>query len=211
MNDSDNNFYHTGPGEVGLVEYRDFHSEEPFYFESGKSIPSFQLRYETYGRLNADRSNVVLICHALSGDHHCAGVYTLEDRKPGWWNNMIGPGKPIDTTRFFVICSNCLGGCEGSTGPSSIDPKTGKPYGRSFPLVTIRDMVRAQKRLLDHLEIDRLYAIVGGSMGGMQVLQWAIEYPEMVERILPMATTHQQGPQAIAFNEVGRQAIMQDP
>lgn len=211
MNDSDKNFYHTGPGEVGLVEYRDFHSREPFQFESGKSIPSFQLRYETYGRLNADRSNVILICHALSGDHHCAGVYTVKDRKPGWWNNMIGPGKPIDTTRFFVICSNCLGGCEGSSGPSSINPETGKAYGRSFPLVTIRDMVRAQKCLLDYLEIDRLYAVVGGSMGGMQVLQWAIEYPTMVERILPMATTHQQGPQAIAFNEVGRQAIMQDP
>lgn len=211
MNDADTTFYKTGPGDVGLVEYSDFHCKEPFTFECGQSIPSFQLRYETYGRLNKERSNAILVCHALSGDHHCAGIYSMEDRKPGWWNNMIGPGKAIDTTRFFVICSNCLGGCQGSTGPSSLDPATGQPYNLDFPFVTIRDMVRAQKLLLDHLGIDQLYAVVGGSMGGMQVLQWAVEYPAMVERILPMATTARQGPQTIAFNEVGRQAIMQDP
>jgi len=211
MNDADAIFYRTEPGDVGLVEFQDFLCDEPFTFECGQSIPSFQLRYETYGRLNKEKNNAILVCHALSGDHHCAGIYTMEDRKPGWWNNMIGPGKAIDTTRFFVICSNCLGGCQGSTGPGSIDPTTGKPYNLNFPFVTIRDMVRAQKRLLDHLEIGELYAVVGGSMGGMQVLQWAIEYPDVVKRILPMATTSRQGPQAIAFNEVGRQAIMQDP
>ncbi len=211
MNDAASTSFHTGAGEVGLVEYKDFLSEEPFTFECGQSIPSFQLRYETYGRLNQARNNAILICHALSGDHHCAGIHTLEDRKPGWWNNMIGPGKAIDTSRFFVISSNCLGGCQGSTGPASINPVTGKQYNLDFPFITIRDMVLAQKRLVDHLGLTELYAVVGGSMGGMQVLQWAIEFPEMVKRILPMATTARQGPQTIAFNEVGRRAIMQDP
>lgn len=211
MNDADPAFYQTRPGDVGLVEYRDYLSEETFTFECGRSLPGFQLRYETYGRLNRARDNAILICHALSGDHHCAGIHSLEDRKPGWWNNMIGPGKAIDTQRYFVVCSNSLGGCQGSTGPGSINPATGEPYNLDFPFVTIRDMVVAQKRLLDHLEIPQLYAVVGGSMGGMQVLQWAIEYPEMVKRILPLATTARQGPQTIAFNEVGRQAIMQDP
>ncbi len=211
MNDADTTFYKTGPGDVGLVEYKDYVCHDSFRFECGQSIPSFQLRYETYGRLNRDRTNAILICHALSGDHHCAGIHSMDDRKPGWWNNMIGPGKAIDTTRYFVICSNCLGGCQGSTGPASLNPATGEPYNLDFPFVTIRDMVLAQKRLLDHLEIAELYAVVGGSMGGMQVLQWGIEFPEFVKRILPMATTARQGPQTIAFNEVGRQAIMQDP
>ncbi len=199
------------PGEVGLVTWHDFRSEEPFVFDSGETISGFTLRYETYGRLNAERSNAILICHALSGDHHCAGVHDLRDRKPGWWNDMIGPGKPIDTTRFFVICSNCLGGCQGSSGPSSLNPETGEPFHLDFPLVSIGDMVRAQHRLLtDGLGLERLFAVVGGSMGGMQALQWGIAYPEMVERLLPMATTARQGAQAIAFNEVGRLAIMQD-
>jgi len=198
-------------GEVGLVVPRDFHCERPFAFESGDEIPRFDLRYETYGRLAADKGNVVLICHALTGDHHCAGVHSFEDRKPGWWNSMIGPGKPVDTNRFFAICANCLGGCQGSTGPKSIDPRTGRPYNLDFPFVTIRDMVRSQKALLDALEIPSLYAVIGGSMGGMQALQWAIEYPDYVERIVPMATTARQNTQAIAFNEVGRQAIIQDP
>lgn len=194
------------------MQWSDYISEEPFTFESGEVIPGFNLRYETYGKLNAERSNAILICHALSGDHHCAGVYSLRDRKTGWWNNIIGPGKPIDTTRFFVICSNCLGGCQGSSGPSSINPETGRRYALDFPLVSIRDIVRAQHRLVcEGLGLDRLYAVVGGSMGGMQALQWAIDYPEMVDRLLPLATTARQGAQAIAFNEVGRVAIMQDP
>ncbi len=211
MNDAEENPLLNGPGEVGLVQYSDFDYEKPFTFEDGQTIPRFRLRYETYGRLNENRSNTILICHALSGDHHCAGVYSIRDRKPGWWNNMIGPGKPIDTNRFYVICSNCLGGCQGSTGPESINPDTGKPYNLDFPFVTISDMVRAQKQLIDYLEIPELYAVVGGSMGGMQVLQWAIEYPEFVKRIVPLATTSRQGAQSIAFNEVGRQAIIQDP
>jgi homoserine O-acetyltransferase/O-succinyltransferase len=201
----------TEPGEVGLVEPRDFVSLESFLFESGQALAGFTLRYETYGRLNAARDNVVLICHALSGDHHCAGIHAITDRKTGWWNNLIGPGKAVDTTRYFVICSNCLGGCQGSTGPSSIDPATGRPFGVTFPFVTIRDMVRAQKRLLDSLGVKSLFAVIGGSMGGMQVLQWGIEYPGYVHRLLAMATTARESAQGIGFNEVGRQAIMQDP
>ena len=201
----------TEPGEVGLVEPHDFVSIESCLFESGQSLAGFTLRYETYGRLNAAKDNVVVICHALSGDHHCAGIHAITDRKPGWWNNLIGPGKAVDTNRFFVLCSNCLGGCQGSTGPSSINPATGRPYGVNFPFVTIRDMVRAQKRLLDSLGITSIYAVVGGSMGGMQALQWGIEYPKFVRRILGMATTARESAQGIGFNEVGRQAIMQDP
>jgi homoserine O-acetyltransferase len=199
------------PGDVGLVEPRDFVSNEPFVFDSGQTLSGFTLRYETYGRLNAARDNAIIICHALSGDHHCAGIHSLNDRKPGWWNNLIGPGKAVDTNRFFVICSNCLGGCQGSTGPSSVDPATARPFGIAFPFVTIRDMVRAQKRLVDSLGLTSLYAVIGGSMGGMQVLQWGIEYPGFVRRMLPMATTARESAQGIGFNEVGRQAIMQDP
>lgn len=200
------------PGDIGLVEWKDYTTEEPYTFECGSTLPGFTLRYETYGRMNADRSNAILICHALSGDHHCAGIHSMKDRKTGWWDNMIGPGKPIDTNRFFVICSNVLGGCQGSTGPSSINPATGEAYHLDFPVVSVRDMVRAQYRLLtEGLGLDTVFAVVGGSMGGMQVLQWGIEYPHMVQRLLPLATTARQGAQAIAFNEVGRLAIMQDP
>jgi homoserine O-acetyltransferase len=202
----------SAPGEAGLVEARDFVSARPFVFESGQTLPAgFTLRYETYGRLNAARDNAVLVCHALSGDHHCAGIHALTDRKPGWWNNLIGPGKAVDTNRFFVLCSNCLGGCQGSTGPSSLDPATGRAFGLTFPFVTVRDMVRAQKRLVDALGITTLHAVIGGSMGGMQALQWGIEYPAQVRRLLPMATTARESAQGIGFNEVGRQAIMQDP
>lgn len=197
-------------GEVGLVEWHDFVSNEAFHFEGGGSVPSITLRYETYGRLNRNKSNAILVCHALSGDHHAAGVHDLNDRKTGWWNNLIGPGKAIDTSKFFVICSNCLGGCQGSTGPSSINPLTNRPYGLDFPALSLRDMVRAQTRLIDFLGIERLHAVVGGSMGGMQAMLWAIDYPERVSRLLPMATTARQNAQAIAFNEVGRCAIMQD-
>ena len=198
-------------GGVGLVAPRDFVHAQPFTFQSGQSLPGFTIRYETYGRLNPARDNAILICHALSGDHHCAGRHSPDDRKPGWWDNLIGPGRAVDTNRFCVISSNCLGGCVGSTGPSSPNPATGRPYGISFPFVTIRDMVRAQKLLLDHLGVAALHAVIGGSMGGMQVLQWGIEYPGFVRRLLAMATTSREGAQAIAFNEVGRQAIMQDP
>ena len=202
---------HLAPGDVGLVTPRDFVHREPFTFKSDQTLPGFTLRYETYGTLSATRDNVVVVCHALSGDHHCAGWHSPQDRKPGWWNNLIGPGKAVDTRRFFVVCANVLGGCQGSSGPSSINPATGRPHGIAFPFVTIRDMVRAQKLLLDHLGVTGVHAVVGGSMGGMQALQFAIEYPRLVRRVLAMATTGRESAQAIAFNEVGRQAIMQDP
>lgn len=198
-------------GEVGLVEPQDYVCSEEFTFDSGDTIPGFTLRYETYGRLNEAGDNAILVCHALSGDHHAAGIHSLRDRKTGWWNNIIGPGKALDTTEYFVVCSNCLGGCQGSTGPMSVNPETGRPYGMSFPPVTIRDMVRADKRLLDHLGVRKMHAVIGGSMGGMRVLQFGIEYPGFVDRMLPMATTAREGAQAIAFNAVGREAIMQDP
>ena len=197
--------------EVGLVTPRDFICPRPFTFKSGQVLPGFTLRYETYGALSATRDNAILICHALSGDHHCAGVHAADDRKPGWWNNLIGPGKAVDTNRFFVVCANVLGGCVGSSGPSSVNPETGRPYGIGFPFVTILDMVRAQKLLLDHLGVTSLHAIIGGSMGGMQALLFAIEFPAFTRRVLAMATTSRESAQAIAFNEVGRQAIMQDP
>ncbi len=202
---------HLAPGDVGLVTPRDFVHREPFTFRSGQTLPGFTLRYETYGTLNATRDNVIVICHALSGDHHCAGWHTPQDRKPGWWNNLIGPAKAVDTRRFFVVCANVPGGCQGSSGPSSLSPETGRPHGTTVPFVTIRDMVRAQKLLLDHLGVTGVHAVVGGSMGGMQALQFAIEYPRLVRRVLAMATTGRESAQAIAFNEVGRQAIMQDP
>ena len=210
MNDADT-LPDAGVGEVGIVRYQDFECKEALVLQSGASLPSFTIRYETYGRLNKEHSNAILVCHALTGDHHAAGVYGLRDRKPGWWNIMIGPGKPIDTNKYFVVVSNCLGGCQGSTGPSSTNPATGKPYGLDFPLLSISDMVAAQKRLVDFLEIPKLHCLVGGSMGGMQVLQWMIDYPGFVKKALPMATTARQSAQAIAFNEVGRSAIMQDP
>ena len=151
------------------------------------------------------------VCHALTGDHHCAGVYSLTDKKSGWWNNIIGPEKPLDTNKYFVICSNCIGGCRGTTGPSSINPKTGERYNLSFPAITIRDMVAVQERLVSHLGIKKLAMVIGGSMGGMQALQWAIDFPDRVDKICALATTSRQNAQAIAFNEVGRSAIMQDP
>lgn len=211
MNDAEGDPLSHQSGDVGLVSWADFHSPESFQFECGQVLPGFTLRYETYGHLNPNRDNAILICHALSGDHHCAGIHSINDRRAGWWNNIIGPGKPIDTNRFFVICSNCIGGCRGSTGPSSINPATGKVFGMDFPFVTIRDMVRAQCRLIDYLGITSLASVIGGSMGGMQVLQWAIEFPDRVRSIIPMATTSCQNAQAIAFNQVGRQAILQDP
>jgi homoserine O-acetyltransferase len=202
---------HLSPGDVGLAQPRDFVYGHPFTFRSGQTLPGFTLRYETYGTLNTTRDNAVLICHALSGDHHCAGWHSPEDRKPGWWNNLIGPGKAVDTRRFFVICANVIGGCQGSTGPSSADPSTGKPYGIAFPFVTISDIVRTQKLLLEHLGVDEVQAAIGGSMGGMIAIQFSIEFPSLLRRVLAMASTARESAQAIAFNEVGRQAIMQDP
>lgn len=179
--------------------------------DSGESLGPITVAYETYGQLNADRSNAILIVHALSGDSHAAGYYAADDKAPGWWDDCIGPGKAFDTNRYFIICSNVIGGCRGSTGPSSINPKTNQPYGLSFPVLTIGDMVRAQCRLIDHLGIDKLLAVAGGSMGGMQVLQWTVSYPERMHAALPIATTARHSPMLIAFSEVGRQAIYADP
>ena len=212
MNDSDTGIHREKyGGDVGIVECADFFCDTPLDFELGGQLDSFNVRYETYGRLNEDKSNAILVCHALTGDHHCAGVYSLLDRKSGWWNNIIGPEKPLDTNKYFIICSNCIGGCRGTTGPSSINPKTGERYNLTFPAITIRDMVAVEERLVSHLGIKKLAMIIGGSMGGMQTLQWAIDFPDRMEKICALATTSRQNAQAIAFNEVGRSAIMQDP
>jgi homoserine O-acetyltransferase len=202
------------PGSVGIVETKYFTFAEPpneLQLESGKKLGPITLAYETYGEMNEDKSNCILILHALSGDAHVAGKHHPDDRKPGWWDSMVGPGKAFDTNKYFVICSNVIGGCKGSTGPSSIDPATGKPYGLRFPVVTISDMVNAQKHLIDHLGIKQLLCVVGGSMGGMQALQWAVSYPDMVKLAIPIATTARLSAQAIAFHAVGRHAIMADP
>ncbi|MBI3947253.1 MAG: homoserine O-acetyltransferase [Armatimonadetes bacterium] len=202
------------PGSVGLVqtEYVTFaEPPEEMILTSGARLGPVTLAYETYGELNAARSNAILVVHALSGNAHVAGRNSPDDRKPGWWDDMVGPGKGLDTSRYFVICSNIIGGCHGSTGPNSTNPATGKPYALEFPVVTIQDMVAAQARLIDHLGIDRLYGVIGGSMGGMQVLQWAVAYPERVRHALPLATTHRLTAQGIAFDAVGRNAIMADP
>jgi len=184
--------------------------EQPLELECGKTLAPIDVAYEAYGELNEAGDNAVLICHALSGDAHVAGVNSPDDRKPGWWDCMVGPGKGIDTNRYFVICSNFLGGCSGTTGPSSINPATGEPYGLSFPIITIADMVKVQKLLLDKLGIEQVLAVIGGSIGGMQVLQWAIEYPDVVKAAIPIATTTHLGPQSIAFDAVGRNAILAD-
>ncbi|MGQ9722801.1 MAG: homoserine O-acetyltransferase MetX [Candidatus Jordarchaeum sp.] len=178
--------------------------------ESGEKLGPITLAYETYGKLNEQKSNAVLILHALSGDAHAAGFHE-GDKNPGWWDVMIGPGKCFDTEQYFVICSNVIGGCKGSTGPSSINPKTNKPYALEFPIITIKDMVNAQRHLIDHLGIEKLLTVVGGSMGGMQVLQWMVSYPDRILSAIPIATALKHTPQQIAFNEVGRQAIMADP
>jgi homoserine O-acetyltransferase len=178
--------------------------------DCGASLGPVEVAYETYGALNAARSNAILILHALSMDAHAAGI-SQEEGKPGWWDNSIGPGKAFDTEKYFVVCSNVLGGCRGTTGPASLDPKTGSPYAMSFPGITIPDMVRLQKMLIDSLGIQRLLAVTGGSMGGMQALEWAVAYPQSVVAAIPIATTARHSAQQIAFNEVGRQAIMSDP
>ncbi|MCP4626743.1 MAG: homoserine O-acetyltransferase [bacterium] len=199
---------------VGIVEKKFFTFAEPpreMVLESGAKLGPITLAYETCGTLNSDKSNVILILHALSGDSHVAGYYKEDDEKPGWWDNMVGPGKGIDTNKYFVICSNILGSCMGSTGPCTINPRTVLPYGLDFPVVTIGDMVTAQKALLDHLGVEKLLAVVGGSIGGMQLLEWCVRYPDIVAAGIPLATTTRHSALAIAFNEVGRQAIMADP
>ena len=193
-----------------------FAEEEPFRLESGETLAPVTVAYQTYGRLNAERSNAILICHALSGSQHAAGSRTRvaddeESTEMGWWFECIGPGKAFDTQRFFVICSNVIGSCYGSTGPASPNPRTGQPYGLSFPVVTVADMVEAQVRLLDHLGIERLLAVSGGSLGGMQALQWASRHPDRLRAVIPIATTARHSPQQIAFDAVGREAIFRDP
>jgi homoserine O-acetyltransferase/O-succinyltransferase len=180
------------------------YSPAELILESGEKLGPITLAYETYGKLNAEKSNAILVLHALSGNAHAAGA-------DGWWDSLIGPGKGLDTNKYFVICSNVIGGCQGSTGPSSTNPKTGKPYGTDFPLISVGDMVNAQKQLIDHLGIKKLLSVIGGSMGGMQVLQWMVSYPQKMQSAIPIATTMKHTPQQIAFNEVGRQAIMSDP
>jgi homoserine O-acetyltransferase/O-succinyltransferase len=183
---------------------------DSLHLDCGATLSPVEVAYETYGHLNEARNNAILILHAFSGDAHAAGI-SEEDGKPGWWDNMIGPGKAFDTNKYFVISSNVLGGCRGTTGPSSINPATGQPYGASFPFVTIADMVRLQKLLIGHLGVERLLSLAGGSMGGMQVLRWVVDYPGAVASAIPIATTCRHSPQQIAFNEVGRLAIMADP
>ena len=201
-------------GSVGLVKTSYFTFAEPpdkLTLVSGQYLSPVTLAYETYGTLNSNSSNAILILHALSGTAHAAGYHSRQDEYPGWWDDYIGPGKAFDTDNYFVICSNVIGGCNGSTGPSSIDPATGKEYSLNFPMVTIQDMVNAQRHLVDYLGIPKLLAVTGGSMGGMQSLQWAISYPERVQSVIAIATASSLSAQGIAFNEVGRQAIFRDP
>ncbi|MBA3874185.1 MAG: homoserine O-acetyltransferase [Anaerolineae bacterium] len=198
-------------GSVGIVQKQSTQFDTTLQLRSGQTLEGFTLAYETYGKLNADKSNAVLVCHALSGDSHAAGFYTGEKgEKPGWWDHSIGSGKMFDTDKLFVICSNVIGGCQGSSGPASL-AADGKAYGMRFPFVTISDMVLAQRHLLDYLGIDKLFSVAGGSMGGMQALQWAVDYPERVGSVLFLASTPRSSTQNIAFNEIGRQAIYADP
>lgn len=196
---------------VGIVAPQSIAFEQPLELCSGRILPRYDLTIETYGELNGSKSNAVLICHALSGHHHAAGYHSMDDKKPGWWDVHIGPGKPIDTNTFFVICLNNLGGCHGSTGPTSTNPETGELYGPDFPIVTVRDWVNSQARLADHFGIECWAAVVGGSLGGMQAMQWAIDYPDRLKHALVIASSPRLTAQNIAFNEVARQAISKDP
>ena len=204
----------TQAGSVGIVKtkFHEFGPQQlPFRLTLGGELDRVRIAYETYGQLSPSKDNAILIVHALSGDAHVAGYHTPQDKRPGWWDFMVGAGKAIDTERYFIVCANILGGCSGSSGPSSINPKTGRPYGILFPMVTIKDMVVSQRLLLKHLGIERLLAVIGGSMGGMQALLWGIHFPHRVRSIVPCATTGRLSPQNIAFDEVGRFAIMADP
>jgi homoserine O-acetyltransferase/O-succinyltransferase len=196
--------------QIANPESQIVHYDDPLPLDCGEKLAPFSIAYQTYGRLNADKSNLVLVCHALTGDQHLANIHPVTG-KPGWWDTMVGPGKPIDTNRYFVLCPNVIGGCMGSTGPSSINPATGRPYGPDFPVITIADMVRSQARLLDHLGIHDVLCVLGGSMGGMQVLEWASTYKDRVFSAVPIACAARHSSQNIAFHEVGRQAVMADP
>jgi homoserine O-acetyltransferase len=196
---------------VGIVSAQRAQFDTPLRFKSGAVLPRYELVYETYGTLNADKSNAILICHALSGHHHVAGYYADAPKNIGWWDNMVGPGKPIDTDKFFVVGLNNLGGCHGSTGPISINPETGKPYGSSFPVITVEDWVESQARLADYLGIQQFAAVIGGSLGGMQAQQWSLAYPERVRHVLAIASAPRLTAQNIAFNDVARNAILTDP
>jgi homoserine O-acetyltransferase len=215
MSDLSNNSL--APNSVGIVKAQTAHFNKPLTLKNGEILPQFDLVYETYGKLNASKSNAVLVCHALSGNHHVAGKYSETDKNAGWWDNLIGPGKPLDTNKFFVIGLNNLGGCHGSSGPSSIRPKSNlqsesnRPYGASFPIVTVEDWVNSQARLLEYLGIETLAAVIGGSLGGMQALQWTIAYPQRVKHALVIASAPNLTAQNMAFNEVARQAIITDP
>ncbi len=196
---------------VGIVTTQYAHFDVELRLESGRLLGPLTLAYETYGTLNADKSNVILVTHAWTGNAHAAGYHAEDDRKPGWWDNMIGPGKVLDTDRYFILCSNTIGSCKGSTGPTTVNPRTKRPYRLNFPVIMVRDMVRAQKFLLDQLGITSLVSIVGGSMGAMQAIEWAIHYPDMVRSIVPIAGTGKTSPMAIALNALARQAIFNDP
>ena len=191
-------------------DYAHFGKDAPLKLDSGMELAPLTLAYQTYGTLNADKSNAIMVCHALTGDQFCAGTHPITG-KPGWWEMLIGPGKPVDTDKYFIICANVIGGCMGSTGPTTLNPATGKPYGHSLPVITIADMVRAQVMLIDHLEIPDLFCVMGGSMGGMQVLDWAAKYTDRVFSAMPIATATKHSAQNIAFHEVGRQAVLADP
>lgn len=201
----------TDKTSIGIVEKKYFEINEEVTLECGKKLKKTTLAYETYGELNKNKSNAILIFHALSGDSHVAGYYSKDDKKPGWWDSLIGPKKSVDTNKYFVICSNVLGGCKGSTGPSSINPETGKEYGTDFPVITIKDMISVQKKLIDSFGIKKLFAVLGGSMGGMQVLEWVSTFPKSTKLAIPIATAAEQSAQNIGFHEVGRQAIVTDP
>ena len=196
---------------VGIVKTSTQFFKESLKLDCGAVLKNYEICYETYGTLNQDRNNAVLVCHALTGDQHAAGIYNKSDKKPGWWDNMIGPGKPIDTNTLFVVCPNNLGGCGGSTGPLSSNPDTSRPYGPDFPIVTVRDWVESQKNLAKHLKIENWAIVIGGSLGGMQVLQWAIDYPDKVRHAIVIAAAPRLSTQNIAFNEIARQAIRSDP
>jgi len=196
---------------VGIVTPETCIIREPLALDSGETLESYEICYESYGTLNSDRTNAVLICHALSGNHHAAGYNRIDDRKPGWWDNCIGPNRPLDTNKFFVVCPNNLGGCGGSTGPLSKNPSNGKRYGPDFPIVTVRDWVESQAKLADELQIDSWAAVMGGSLGGMQAIQWSVAYPNRVRNAIVIAAASKLSTQNIAFNEISRQAIMADP
>lgn len=211
MSDYEQTAPYLDPSSVGIVQPQTLIFDEPLTLECQQVLPAFELVIETYGTLNTDKSNAILICHALSGSHHAAGYHSADDTKAGWWDNLIGNGKAIDTSKFFVVCLNNIGSCHGSTGPTTINPKTGKIYGADFPLITIKDWVKTQVMLSDRLEIKKWHAIVGGSMGGMQALQWSVDYPDRLSRCVIIASTPKLSAQNIAFNEVARQSILSDP